>query len=145
MADVSTSAAAGSRSIPRPSIGPGGRRRVPVPKSSDEWMVVGIWLASRDFPAVPFFLPLVDPLTGKRMNSNVPDRTMMRALSPKYTAREDILPHVRVVQRVDASGLPVGEERYICTDIVISYQMEDKLNAFNWISWQSETRRGAAE
>jgi hypothetical protein len=109
---------------------------VKVPKSSDHWMVVGVFVASRAFPTLPFWLPLVEPGTSKRLELAVPYKTMMVTLSPKYTDREKILLHVRVVQRIDACGQKLtGEVRYLCTDIAVSYHMGD--NAFKWISFQS--------
>jgi len=123
-----------------------------VPKSNDTWIAVGLWLASRDFPELPFFLPLVDPATGKRLTLPVPYKTMMATLSPKYNDRDKILLHSRVVQRVDAAGHLWGEVRYLCTDIAVSYQMGD--NAFKWVifhptifqvccnTWNSSLNRG---
>jgi len=108
---------------------------VKVPKSTDHWMVVGVFVASRDFPSLPFWLPLVEPGTTKRVDLAVPYKTMMATLSPKYSDRKKILLHVRVVQRVDRCGQQLtGEERYLCTDIGVSYHMGD--NAFKWISFQ---------
>jgi hypothetical protein len=102
-----------------------------VPKSPDHWIAVGVWVASRDFPELPFFVPLVDPSTGKRLDLPVPYKTMMATLSPKYNDRDRILLHSRVVQRTDAAGRLVGEVRYLCTDIAVSYHMGD--NAFKWV------------
>jgi hypothetical protein len=106
-----------------------------VPKSNEQWIAVGIWLASRDFPDLPFFLPLVDSETGGRLDLPVPYKSIMASLSPKYTDRDRILLHARVVQRLDDQGRLFGEVRYLCTDIAVSYQMGD--NAFKWIIFQS--------
>jgi hypothetical protein len=106
-----------------------------VPKSSEHWVAVGVWLASRDFPDVPFFLQLVDNKTGRRLDLPVPYKSIMTMLSPKYTDRDSILLHVRVVQRTDEEGKLLGEVRYLCTDIAVSHQMGD--NAFKWIIFQS--------
>lgn len=108
---------------------------VKVPKSPDHWMVVGVFLASRDFPALPFWLPLVEPGTSELLDLAVPYKSMMATLSPKYNDRDKILLHVRVAQRVDRCGLRLtGEERYLCTDIGVSHRLGD--NAFKWISFQ---------
>jgi hypothetical protein len=106
-----------------------------VPKSNEHWRAVGIWLASRDFPDVPFFLPLVDSDTGRRLDLQVPYKSIMACLSPKYTDRDRILLHARVVQRLDDQGRLFGEVRYLCTDIAVSYHMGD--SAFKWIIFQS--------
>jgi hypothetical protein len=106
-----------------------------VPKSNEHWRAVGIWLASRDFPDVPFFLPLVDSETGMKLDLPVPYKSIMACLSPKYTDRDRILLHARVVQRLDDQGRLFGEVRYLCTDIAVSYQLGD--NAFKWIIFQS--------
>jgi hypothetical protein len=106
-----------------------------VPKSNEHWIAVGIFLASRDFPDLPFFLPLVDPDTGRRLDLLVPYKSMMATLSPKYNDRDRILLHVRVMQRLDEEGRLFGQVRYLCTDIAVSYQMGD--NAFKWIIYQS--------
>jgi hypothetical protein len=110
-----------------------------VPKSNEHWIAVGIFLASRDFPDLPFFLPLVDPDTGRRLTLPVPYKSIMASLSPKYNGRDftRILLHVRVMQRLDEEGRLFGEVRYLCTDIAVSYQMGD--NAFKWIIFQSVT------
>jgi hypothetical protein len=107
-----------------------------VPKSNEHWIAVGVWIASRDFPDLPFFLPLVDPDTGRRLDLPVPYKSMMASLSPKYHGRDftRILLHARVVQRLDSRGRLFGEVRYLCTDIAVSYQMGD--NAFKWIIFQ---------
>ena len=108
---------------------------VKVPKSTEHWMVVGVFVASRNFPSLPFWLRLVEPGTTKRVDLAVPYKSMMATLSPKYNDREKILLHVRVVQRVDRCGQKLtGEARYLCTDIAVSYHMGD--NAFKWISFQ---------
>jgi hypothetical protein len=108
---------------------------VKVPKNNDHWMVVGVFVASRDFPSLPFWLRLVEPGTTKRVDLAVPYKSMMATLSPKYNDRQKILLHVRVVQRVDRCGQKLaGEVRYLCTDIGVSYHMGD--NAFKWISFQ---------
>jgi hypothetical protein len=106
-----------------------------VPKSKEHWIAVGIWLASRDFPDLPFFLPLVDSETGMKLDLPVPYKSMIANLSPKYNDRDRILLHARVVQRLDAQGRLFGEVRYLCTDIAISYHLGD--NAFKWIIFQS--------
>jgi len=99
-----------------------------------------MFVASRDFPTLPFWLPLVEPGTSKRLDLAVPYKSMMATLSPKYNDRDKILLHVRVVQRVDQCGLKLtGEVRYLCTDIGVSYHMGD--NAFKWISFQSADTR----
>jgi hypothetical protein len=113
----------------------GGDLKVPKSKLKEQWIVVGVWLASRQFPHLPFFLPLVDSDTGKRLDLGVPYLTLMAALSPKYTDRDRILLHARVVQRLDDQGRLFGEVRYLCTDIAASYEMGD--NAFRWIIFQS--------
>lgn len=106
-----------------------------VPKSTERWVVVGLWLASRDFPQLPFFMPFVNPATGQRLELEVPYKSLMATLSPAYTNRESILLHVRVVQRTGADGRLLDGIRYLCTDIATSYHMGD--NAFKWISFQS--------
>jgi hypothetical protein len=106
-----------------------------VPKSKEHWIAVGIFIASREFPDLPFFVPLVDPDTGRRLDLPVPYKSMMASLSPKYNDRDCILLHVRVMQRLDSRGRLFGEVRYLCTDIAVSYQMGD--NAFKWIIFQS--------
>ena len=111
------------------------QRGVKVPKSNEHWVVVGLFLASRDFPDVPFFLPLVDVQTGRTLQQQVPYQEMMRALVPTHNDRKHILLHVRVVQRLDAHGRLFGDVRYVCTDIAVSYHMGD--NAFKWILFQS--------
>ncbi len=106
-----------------------------VPKSNEHWVAVGVWLASRDFPDLPFFLPLVDSDTERRLDLEVPYKSIMATLSPKYNDRDRILLHARVVQRLDVQGRLFGEVRYLCTDIGVSYDMGD--NAFKWIIFQS--------
>jgi hypothetical protein len=101
-----------------------------VAQSPHQWIAVGMWIASRDYPELPFFVPMVDPATGVRLELPVSYKAMMAALSPKYTDRDRILLHVRMVQRTDAAGRLVGEVRYLCTDIAVSYHMGD--NAFPW-------------
>jgi hypothetical protein len=108
-----------------------------VPKSRDDWIAVGIFLASRQFPDIPFFLPLVNSKTGRKLDLPVPYKSMMASLSPKYNDRDRILLHVRVMQRLDEEGRLFGQVRYLCTDITVSYQMGD--NAFKWIIFQSVT------
>jgi hypothetical protein len=106
-----------------------------VPKSNEHWIAVGVWIASRDFPDLPFFLPFVDSKTGRKLDLPVPYKSIMASLSPKYNDRDRILLHVRVMQRLDKEGRLFGEVRYLCTDIAVSYQMGD--NAFKWIIFQS--------
>lgn len=110
--------------------------RLQVPKSKEHWIAVGVFVASRDFPDVPFFVPFVEPASGRRLDLPVPYKSIMARLSPKYNDRDRILLHTRVVQRRDlSSGRLFGEVRYICTDIAVSYRMGD--NAFKWIIFQS--------
>jgi len=108
--------------------------RLKVPKSDERWVCVGVWVASRDFPAVPFFVQFVDQDTGLRLEQEVGYQGTMALLSPKYNDRQRILLHTRVAQRVDGKGKPFGEVRYVCTDIAVSYEMGD--NAFQWIAHQ---------
>ena len=120
---------------PRHSRGAG----LKVPRSHERWIVVGVWLASRDLPMLPFWLPLVDKDTGHRLPLDVPYKSMMAALTPIHMrSREGILLHVRVVQRTDEQGQLFGEVRYLCTDIAVSYEMGN--NAFKWIGFQSVHR-----
>ena len=108
----------------------------PVPKTRDTWVVVGMWLAVRELPELPFFLPLVDAVTGEKLEASLPLKAMMAALNPRYTPRAEILLHLRVVQRVDAMGRLDGELRYVCTDIANSYGMGD--TGYKWIHYQSD-------
>jgi hypothetical protein len=77
----------------------------------------------------------VDSDTGRRLDLQVPYKSIMACLSPKYTDRDRILLHARVVQRLDDQGRLFGEVRYLCTDIAVSYHMGD--NAFKWIIFKS--------
>jgi hypothetical protein len=107
-----------------------------VPQSSEHWVAVGVWLASRQLPDVPFFLQLVDEQTGRSIDMpGVPYRSLAIALSPKYSELDRIPLHLRVVQRLDGRGRLFGDVRYLCPDIAASYQMDD--NAFKWIILQS--------
>jgi hypothetical protein len=106
-----------------------------VAKSLDQYVVVGVFLASRDFPQVVFWLPLLDE-KGSFDSQPVPLKSLVAALSPKIMAdRDRILLHLRVVQRIDADGKLHGAVRYPCTDIAACYHMGD--NAFKWIQFQS--------
>jgi hypothetical protein len=129
-----SAAAASHPSAPIPAIH--AQKSRGVPKSGEHWIVVGVWLASREFPALPFFLPLVDAKTGLRVKRDVPYRSIIAILSPQFHQfhRDRIPLNVRVVQRQDISGRLVGEIRYICTDIAVSYKMGD--SGFQWISKQ---------
>jgi hypothetical protein len=106
-----------------------------VPKSSEHWVVVGVWLASRHFPDVPFFLQLWDNNTGRRLDLPVPYKSLVRAMSPKYNEPDRIPLHLRVVQRLNWQRKLLGEVRYLCTDIAASYQIDNE--AFKWIIFQS--------
>lgn len=107
-----------------------------VPKSTDTWVVVGLFLASRDLPKIVFWLPLMDPDGASLMHKlPISFKSVMATLSPRHTDRDKILLHTRVVQRVNAHGRLYGEVRYPCMDISVSYHMGD--NAFKWISFQS--------
>jgi hypothetical protein len=103
-----------------------------VPKSVDNWVVIGVWLASRELPTLPFWVPLAHPDTGVRLELAVPYKAIMATLNPKYNGRQNILLHTRVVQRVN-NGKLEGEVRYLCTDLTVSYKMGD--NAFKWIKF----------
>jgi hypothetical protein len=111
-----------------PLLAPQRGANLKVPKSSEHWVAVGVWLASRRFPDVPFFLQLVDNKTGLRLKR--PYKSLMATLSPN----DGSLLYVRVVQRLDGGKL-FGEVRYLCPDIAASYQIDD--NAFKWIVFQS--------
>jgi hypothetical protein len=104
-----------------------------VPKSSEHWVAVGVWLASRQLPDVPFFLQLIDDKTGRCcIDLKKPYRS--RSLLNKSVLSNGIM-GVRVAQRLDGQGRLFGEVRYLCDDITVSYQMSD--NAFKWIVFQS--------
>jgi hypothetical protein len=118
--------------------------KVPKASPTDTWIVVGLFLASRDQPEIIFWLPrLVDsgvPGVSKLATLPIPFKSLMASLSPKHTAdRDRILLHLRVVQRIDAAGKLYGEARFPCTDIAASYHLGD--NAFKWIQLQSVTCR----
>lgn len=104
-------------------------------ESHEQWCVIGVWLASRDFPTLPFFLPLVDATTGDNLELEVPYKMMLASFSPKYNDHDRILLHTRVAQRRDNAGKLFGEVRYICTDLENSYGAEKK--TFDWSKHQS--------
>lgn len=114
------------------------REPVKVLKDYSTWRVIGVFLASREFPQLIFWLPFVDS-TGKILSQTVSQKTIMASLSPNYNSaqRSNPLLHVRVAQRIDAEGRLMSGERYICTDIAVSYRMGD--NAFPWINFQYDT------
>ena len=96
------------------------------PQSPYNWCIIGLWLAMRDRPDLPFWLPLVDPLTGAEISYQVSHQQIIRVLSPKHNNRADIPLHLRVVQRQDEAG----RLRYTVDDLNCVYNMNPC-----WLHW----------
>jgi hypothetical protein len=109
-----------------------------LPKSSEQWVVVGVWLAFRNCPEAPFFLSLVDETSGRPIAMQLPDpvkrRSLVEALGLSFLTPGTPL-RLRVVQRRDGQGRLFGEVRYLCKDIAASYQTN--VTSFTWITHQS--------
>jgi hypothetical protein len=103
-----------------PSSDPALARSLTAHDLAERWVVVGVWLASRQLPDVPFFLQLIDDKTGRCcIDLKKPYRS--RSLLNKSVLSNGIM-HVRVAQRRDAQSTLFGEVRYLCDDITASYQ-----------------------
>jgi hypothetical protein len=90
-----------------------------APSSPHKWVLIGVFIASRDCPELPFFVPFArDP--NDRVDQPVPYRLMMHWLDSSVQAGTDRrrqLLSVRVLRRVDPDGELVGDVRYMCRDI----------------------------
>ena len=125
------------------------RTRSTVPFNHDVWRVVGVWIARRCAPDILFWLPFFRK-NGVRVRVEVGLDSLLKILAPKkkkkvcknLDAAETPVPHVRslfmhvrVVQRVDMEDKGIGDVRYICTDLGVSYRLGN--TGHHWAGDQS--------
>lgn len=89
-----------------------------APSSCHKWSLVGVFIASRYIPDLPFFVPFARD-SNDRLSQPVPYRLMMHWLDSSVPGadRRQLLLSVRVFRRVGPDGELVGDERYMCRDI----------------------------
>jgi hypothetical protein len=96
---------------------------------------VGVWLATRDYPDLVFFLPLLSLPTGNPMQQPLSLKDIMLKLNPTTTPATQTLMHVRVFLPRHKLAQPKPDDaRFVCTDIAHSYNLGN--TGFNWQQFQ---------